>query len=365
MNDFQILTKADLDGLQLSQSVKDIILEGVNLEQTSIVDIFNLINNLEQLITTVMQTSDNQRAYRYSFKEMRKNTFKQVMMVGGMVIFKLRQFLLQESIIFSLGATDEYGSLYERQITQDELFQKIGNGQRMAMRSSLSSHALMLSRSLETFNQNTASNFTQVGQLNLWPKILKLAFEGPAIKGQGNDETDSRPSYYQKDSLDKNVYIRYSEGKRQLRLHYYGKKEKQFFNRGWLYEWYMEYIAQSPEHEQMLLNSLQKGSLAPLFYGKSMESIEGYRGGDYSTAQGQQVQAKYQNQQIITFTSILTVIQQIKSALALWMGNQDTNALSQEFVNLFTSNDASLNKLNKDYNTIIENQLLSLLRFTT
>jgi hypothetical protein len=34
----------------------------------------------------------------------------------------------------------------------------------------------------------------------------------------------------------------------------------------------------------MLLNSLNKGSLAPLFEKKSMESIEGYRGGDYATA---------------------------------------------------------------------------------
>lgn len=309
-----------------------------------------------------MQTSDNQRTYKYSYKNMRKNTFKQVMMVGGMVIFKLRQFLLQESIIFSLGATDEYGSLYERQLTQDQLFQKIGNSQRMAMRSSLSSHALMLSRSLETFNQNTISDFTQVGQLNLWPKILKLAFEGPGIKGKGDDEITSKPEYYQKDSLDKNVYIRYSEGKRQLRLHYYGKKEKQFFNKGWLYEWYMEYISQSPEHELMLLNSLQRGSIAPLFENKTMESIEGYRGGDYATAQGQQVQAKYQNQQIITFTSILSVIQQIKAALTIWQGNADIEGLSQAFVNLFTSDDASLNKLNKDYNAIVEQRLLSLLK---
>jgi hypothetical protein len=44
------------------------------------------------------------------------------MMVSGMFVFKLRKFLLQETIMFSLGATDEFGTLYERQISQDELF---------------------------------------------------------------------------------------------------------------------------------------------------------------------------------------------------------------------------------------------------
>ena len=360
-NDFSIITKEDLKNLHLSKYVEDLILEGVNIERMSINDLIVLINNLEALISQVMYTSPNRKTYSYSYSKIRKNNFKQIIMVGGMVVFKMRQFLLQESIVFSLGATDEQGTLYQRQLTQDELFQQIGNSSRMAMRSSLSSHALMLSRSLETFNAATESNFSQVGSLNLWPKILKLAFDGPALKNQGDDETDSRPEYYQKDSLDKNVYIRYAEGKRQLRLHYYGKKEKQFFNKGWLYEWYMEYISQSEEHERMLLQSIQKGSLYPLFENKGMESIEGYRGGDYATAQGQQIQAKYQNQQIITFTSILSVIQQIKIMLELWTGQQDVSALSQAFVNLFTSDDASLNKLNKDYNNIVEQQLLKLL----
>lgn len=331
----------------------------------TIVDLLQLTKNLKELISKVMQKPQGQKSYNYSYNKIRKNTFKQIMMVSGMFVFKLRKFLLQETIMFSLGATDEFGTLYERQISQDELFQKIQGSNRMAMRSSLSSHALMLSRSLETLKEQTMSNFTEVGTLNLWPRILQLAFLGPRIKDNGDDEiANSDPDYYQKDSMDRNVYVRYSQGKKQTLLHYYGKEQKQFFNKGWLYEWYMEYISQSIEHEKELQQSLQKGSLAPLFEGKSMESIEGYRGGDYATAQGQQIQAKYQNQQIITFTSIFTVINDIESILSKWQ-SADIQTLSQEFVNLFTSDDSSLNKLNKDYNQIIETQLFSLLQIKT
>jgi hypothetical protein len=69
------------------------------------------------------------------------------------------------------------------------------------------------------------SNFTEVGTLNLWPRILQLAFLGPRIKDNGDDEiVNSDPDYYQKDSMDRNVYVRYSQGKKQTLLHYYGKE---------------------------------------------------------------------------------------------------------------------------------------------
>jgi hypothetical protein len=76
----------------------------------------------------------------------------------------------------------------------------------------------MLSKSLEKFNNN---NFESVGNLNLWPQILNLAFGGPAIKEVHDPENGK---FYQKDSNDLNVYVRYSEGRKKAKRNYYYKK---------------------------------------------------------------------------------------------------------------------------------------------
>ena len=92
-------------------------------------DLSKITENLYNLITTVMieNTQKNSRVtYSYSYKTIRKNTFKQITLIGALLVFRVRQFLLQESIVFSLGAIDEHGQLFERQITQDELFERIG-----------------------------------------------------------------------------------------------------------------------------------------------------------------------------------------------------------------------------------------------
>jgi hypothetical protein len=44
---------------------------------------------------------------------------------------------------------------------------------------------------------------------------MRLAFEGPAVKGNGDDVEDSDGTdFYQKDSSDTEVYIRYVEGRK-------------------------------------------------------------------------------------------------------------------------------------------------------
>ena len=53
-NDFQIITKEDLKNLGLSKYVQDLILEGVNIEQLGLKDLFKLIDNLTKSLTAVM-----------------------------------------------------------------------------------------------------------------------------------------------------------------------------------------------------------------------------------------------------------------------------------------------------------------------
>lgn len=355
--DFQIITKEDLKTLGLSKYVQDLIFEGVNIEQLSIEDLFKLIDNLTKILTSVMKMKDGSRTYSYSYNIVRKNTFKQVILVGGFLVFRLRQFLLQETIFYSLGVTDENGQLFHRQMSQDELWSAVTNRNALALRGSLSSKAILLSKSLEQLNEN---DFKQVGNLNLWPQILKLAFGGPAVK----DSSDpSYGKYYQKDSNDNNVYVRYTEGRKKAKRNYYYKKGQQFlfYNQGWLYEWYLTYINLAEENEEKLKKSIEKHSIEPIIYG--MDNIAGITAGDFVDIQGRQVQAKFHNQQIISFNNILNLLLDIKNLLLDFMKNpKDSKNMAEQFTSLFTTDDQSLNRLNSTYNKIVEEQLLSLLK---
>ena len=64
--------------------------------------------------------------------------------------------------------------------------------------------------------------------------------------------------FYQKPTPDTNVYLRYIGGKKRQKLSYYLKSnDLNFFNAGWLYEWFMEYVT-TEEHIKTLKNSLKK-----------------------------------------------------------------------------------------------------------
>lgn len=355
-NTFQIITQSDLQRLDISTYVQEMILQGVDIERMSVQDLFQLINNLISLLSQVMiEQQDGRKGYSYSYKAIRKNNFQQIILVSGMLVFRLRQFLLQETIYYSLGATDERGQLFQRQLSQDELWQQTIGKNKAAMRGSLSQKAIVLSRSLERFN---AENFEKVGKLNLWPQVLTLAFGGPAIKDQGADDGE----YYQKDSNDVNVYVKYSEGRKKAKRNYYYKKGEEylFYNQGWLYEWYLTYINKSEEHEQFLQQSIQNKTIAPIIYG--MDNVAGITAGDFVDAQGRQVQAKFHNQKIISFTNILNILYEIRDGLLQLISSPgEVNGVAQGFVNMFTSDPNSVEHLNTTYNNVV-NQLLSILK---
>lgn len=357
---YQIITSEDLKNLGISKYVQDIVLEGVNLERMQIQDLLQMLDNLIKTLSQVMiqqQQQNKSYTYSYSFKNIRKNTFKQFILLGGLLVFRIRQFLLQETIYYSLGATDEKGQLFQRKMSQDELWSQVIKNN-SALRGSLSQKAIMLSKSLEKFNNN---NFESVGNLNLWPQILNLAFGGPAIKEVHDPENGK---FYQKDSNDLNVYVRYSEGRKKAKRNYYYKKNNQylFYNQGWLYEWYLTYINESENHELMLLQSIQKNSIAPIIYG--MDKVAGITAGDFMDIQGHQVQAKFHNQKIISFTNIMDVLYSIQKELKQLIKNpNEISQVSERFVNIFIDDSKAISHLNSNYTDIINNQLLSILKF--
>ena len=112
MAEFQIITKADLENLNISKTVQGEILNGVNIERMNLDDLIQITNNLTNLLNLVMKENiqkNNRMSYSYSYNKIRKNTFKQITLIGALLVFRIRQFLLQESITFSLGATDDKG----------------------------------------------------------------------------------------------------------------------------------------------------------------------------------------------------------------------------------------------------------------
>lgn len=308
--------------------------------------VFNLQKTMELVIIEEVSKNKNYTYYRYNYKKLRKNNFQQVMSIGALLVYKIREFLLDEQIYFSLGATDENGKLFEKQISQEELFNQKN------IISSLDRHAVLFRDNLEHIESQ------EVGSLNQWPEILQLAFngygEGARVIEKNNDK------YYGKSEADTDVYIRWTGGKKRIRNYYYSKELK-YFNRGWLYEWYMEYINSSNQAEEKLQNSLINGSLSPLFYGKKMDAIPGTKGGDYEDKiHNKQVQAKYGNKKIISYYSILQNIKKIFNILVVLKASYNIESAAEKFSQLFTHDPSVPNRLNETYSNIINERLLKL-----
>ena len=74
------------------------------------------------------------------------------------------------------------------------------------------------------------------------------------------------------------------------------------------------------------------------------------------------MQAKYFNQQMITFTSIVTVLKEMQNIFQQWKSGYNIEQASQSFSALFTDDATVIERLNTTYSDIINQQLLSLLQ---
>lgn len=331
------------------------LLEGVNIEKLLLNDLHQLVINLTKLLEQVM-FSNSKGGYSYSYKNVRKNNFQQIILFGGFLVFRIRQFLLKETIFYSLGAQDEFGELFQREFSQDELWSQIVGKNNLAMRASLSSNALKISASLENFKKNQ-DEFKSVGIIGQWKRILSL---GTVASKEDAKKPGGSKIFYPKKTPDNNVFLRFQGNKV---AHYYNKGGDTYFfyNKGWLYEWYLTYINKSEENAQILQSSLDQGIIAPIIYG--MDSTEGIQSGDFIDLQNRQIQAKFHNQQIITFKNILEALQKINTTLEqLVKTPEEVQEAAQSFAALFTTQE-SASRLNKNYNTIIEKQLQHLEKF--
>lgn len=289
--------------------------------------------------------------------------------LGMMVVFSLREFLLQESLIFSIGATSPSSKnallnantpvkLSIKEITLKDMF--------INTFANLKSKSIELSYELEKFDENNLSDLS-----NLWNNIVNAAsFEWE--KGSNYNKKQYITSrgkttwIYQKPDIDSNVYVRYYERQKRKYLTFYYKNSDKYtnYNAGWLYEWMLEYINEREENLTNLLDNFNSHNMTPLenmMSGKYKENIEGYKGGDFKI-DAMQVQAKLGNRRIITFTSINKVLKNIQSIISEYQININNsnakNNMANKFLALFTHEDTYI--LNKNYNEVINNMITNI-----
>ena len=369
---FTFITREDLKTLGISNELSKVILNGISEQNNKAENLLILCDNLTSLMDQVMTYVTNKSgkmSFSYSYQQIRTKTFNKIMLVSAAVVFKVREFLLQEQLIFSLGVTDAEGNLYERQITSDQLFSTQG-----AMRGSGSRRAVVLSTALEKYeiaNKQWQQEFNS--SLNLavapgvWQQIQNLAYRGAFATSKRNNDfiEQNEKTFYRHYDPDINVYIQYSGQKGKRNRFYYdlGGGNLSFFNNGWLYEWLITFLKTAPQEDidkflQMMDN--QASSSTPLeIFMKKMDSIPGYKGGDYQDDRFQ-YQAKFANPQVISYHSINLALSEIRTILKTWLiGQAEVEDATEAFLNLLTESDTQL--INKSYTDIVEQQLLKLL----
>lgn len=319
----------------------DIIYQEIPEQLSEIDRIISIGIKLEELVKKFINIKilKNNKISFQNFKFLDQNNkdfTNEIMLMGTIYIFELRNFLLKDEIYFSIGGLYEDKDtgntvLAEKFLSQKEMLQSI--------RSSLSSKAVILQGHLENFkSQDIIQNSTLI---QMWNQILNLTdisdfkyYKGISTKCL---IPGKRTRFYQNPNADDSVWLRFV-GKSHRIITYYLKSngEVSFFNKGWLYEWFKSFVL-TQQHINNLQNSLSKGSIEPIV--QKMDSVAGYKGGDYSLGnQLGSVQAKYGNDQIISFTSILRVLFEINEILQLYKTQepQDLEKMANQLFDLFT-----------------------------
>lgn len=339
MSSFKFIDYNDLDPI-MKEAANELIIE----------ERYNLLPPLQQIKTMCLLFQKFSLTNSNS-QEMRKEAYS----LGAKIVFSLRSFLLQDEILFTIGAISPDGQrLSTTTYTQDQVLNNL--------HINLKNAQVELQSSLELFNSSNLDTYS-----SLWPQILNAAsFEWD----EGYDQQkiyitsrNKRRKVYSKPGIDTNVWVRYYQRGRQRNLAYYydkGNFNLVSYNNGWLYEWFQGYI-QDPANAEQLAAAFKSGSNTPLLGMMSnakRDNIAGYKGGDYQLANGQFAQAKYGNKRIITFKSIHKVIDKILICIQQYEkgGQHSKEQLAKDFSNIFTHKET----INNSYMNIVDTMLKQL-----
>lgn len=284
-----------------------------------------------------------------------KEKYKNLQLFGAKFLFNLRTFLTNETIEFLVGAVDTEGRVHKEQYTQDKIINTAGS-----LRASLSTEAIVLHSSLE--NIKNLSVWDNESLADMWIKILQYGTndtfnweKSPEEKVIDTYNKQKERFIYKNTQKDNLVYIGYAGPQPSPNKIYYYNKNGGFYyyNRGWLYEWYNA-LMDNDNALNNLSNSIDKGSIEPLI-GK-VDRVKGLKGGDIQI-NGQQIQVKYGNKQIITFANIKKTINSIKTIIQSYINsiqtapekqNELVQSLANEFITLEKGLNSSANKKIQD-----------------
>lgn len=265
-----------------------------------------------------------------------------LLIYGARLIYQLRSFLTQEEIIFHIGVKSQGKYSNSAKIPQSvimENFTALGGNKRAV------GLTYQLEKQLTQANSNDTVHF-----INKWKRIELLASVSPkdSYIESGmyiQDKSEKAFQLLQKKTADMKVYYTIKqlpgEGDRKaIRSKYYNLESGMYgFNDGWLWEWY-DTIYNSKDAFTILNihHSIDAGDLEPLFL--TSDNIPGIKQGDYLSRMGQQVQDKYNNEKIISYNSIIEIMNELTNLLRTYVlegqsemaANKLTNYLQTKFI---------------------------------
>lgn len=329
----------DSQFLDLRQEISKIARDTLPKEVQPIIANSNLTNLdlILQLCEVLIQKlnieiiKDNQGKARYIGSSETAQD-QSLLVFGAQLIYLVRQFFQDEEIIFHFGVTNDKGQyLADAMIKQSEVlsnFQVIHN------------QAIGLSTAIQQQLISTASTHaasTNLKRVNQWSQVEKLS-QGLYIKGSYNNvhKIDVRKTgakrasnAYQSAVSDKLVYLKFSYKKPVKVTRYYdktggharSKDDLQFFNRGWLWEWYNSILYGASDEDYIeTKNAIDVDSIFPII--KKQDNIRGTKQGDFTDSLGRQIQSKYTNEKIISYNSIMEIVKQLYGALSMYKANK-------------------------------------------
>lgn len=286
-----------------------------------------------------------------------KDDFLSIQLYGARLLYSIRSFLLKEDIEFLLGDKPPDGELVEKVVPQTYMLKNL--------RGSLSQEALLLNHQIKELN---TFKLTNASIASMWADILQYGIfdyddSWKKTKGhykmiQKRSSSGKRPIYQHKEK-DTDAYIGFAG---RQKIFYYGDKNL-FYNQGWLFEWFRSMTYEADNVTMTFLENLLEGHDHPLFFIiNNLDNVQGLQGGDFVSNLGQQVQAKYMNQQIISFYNIRKSLSEVIEILTTFIngikGQADKEELSKNIAKVFSSEET---RINKSYTEVL-NQILESLQ---
>lgn len=296
-----------------------------NSGQVDATALLQLINSFLEMLKQIVIIEGHQLKYNKEdlVVSNKSQAFLQLMTFGAQLVYRIRTLLLKEDIDYYIGGQDPSGNqLYQKHVPQSTILS--------ALNANLSAGAVLLDAEIEKIE-----NLNKVAQhINfLWQQVQYLSdvsiFDNKSaakdillysysfVDKSGKNRNVYR-HYYQKPSDDTRVFIRYQNQRtKKDKLSYYDIDGKMsFFNQGWLYEWFSEYLNQEHGYTNLFSSLIEDKSLSVMM--KKTDTVAGYKGGDFTIGK-QQIQAKFGNLRVISFKSIITVLTSLQDNLKAYI----------------------------------------------